>query len=109
MDQQDNTAIKRFLEVLGGILITTGLSPIGRALVEGRDYRIIPAILIAIIGAIILCFGLFWHWLKPASDNKITLALADVATSPRWWFGVIFLAWLYMAITSTLAEIRLND
>jgi hypothetical protein len=90
-DSKDDKAVKTFLQVLGGIIITTGFSPIGRALVEGHEYKIGPAIAIIAPGLIVLCSGLFWNYLRPASDNKFTRTLADIATNPSWWLGTIFI------------------
>src|SRR6267142_1488760 len=109
MDEKDSSAIQKFLEVVGGLLIVGGLTPVMTALISGMDYRIWPAIVVCVIGLMILFCGLFWHRLKPQTDTRFTSTLARIASEPRWWFVVIFGTWLYMAIATTIAGIQRNN
>jgi hypothetical protein len=109
MNEQDSAAIKKLLEYLGGVLIAGALTAVARALITSTDYLTLPAILVFVVGFIIFLCGVFWHRLAPKTDTKFTSILTRIASDPRWWLLIIFGSWLYMAVTSTITGIWLNN
>jgi hypothetical protein len=80
-------AIRLWLAAVGFTLVLLG----GEMMAEKDGARFGIGLVLVLVALPVHLLWVFWEKIKPRLAKGVVLEIGTIATSPRWWFGLLFL------------------
>lgn len=106
--EQDDKAIARLLEVLGGVFLAVGGKDMLTSAMSTTPIST-GSTVICCVGAGVLVCGLFWHRMRPRSETRFTRSLAVLASDARFWYVPLLAFGAYFGTATIISEVRQNN